>query len=77
MSTDQQNSLSLEEHEARALLLGRRYSEWAGAYIDESISPLDGLRSKPWLDAETLEEIHHDEKFSRIERQINSEADTR
>lgn len=66
-------TLTADEHEARAVLLGRRYSAWAGAYVDEGFTSSDIPR--PWLDAETLEEIHHDEKFTRIQRHVFSEAD--
>lgn len=67
--------MTFEEHEARAMLLGRRYSEWAGAYVNDRATV--GPEAPPWLDAETLEELHHDEKFARIQQQLNTEADTR
>ena len=61
------NSLTDEEHEARAMLLGAKWKSWMHCYVFEHKDwRLAGGSSERWLDDETLEELTDAQKFQRL-----------
>jgi hypothetical protein len=56
--------LTDEEHEARAMLLGAVYKSWLNAYVWEGQVP------ERWVDADTMCELDHHEKFMRLAQSV-------
>lgn len=58
-------TLTDEEHEARAMLLGAKWKSYIHCYVWE------GEKPERWIDDESLEELTHDQKFQRLSRSLD------
>lgn len=63
-------TLTDEQHQARAMLMGLIYIDWAHIYVDkddwDSPQIAGGRKITDWLDADDLHALAQDEKMARI-----------